>query len=432
MSPEQIRGDPIDARSDIYTLGVLLYEWIVGNVPYDSDNDEDILKAQIEGRPLRASLLVPNSPKWIDAFLSRALAESRSKRFQSIAAMARAMEVQIKAPPAIAPSKRQSIWRQRRARWVTSTSKPLLIVRNRLSESLTAALTIAMKMGRPKYALNLRVRRLGTQPKKPITSTKRLTRWRQSYADWMSSTTNSLSIIRNRMSVSFVTALALATKIGRQVYAFNSRLKRLNTEPKNPMAWTKWPAVWRRNCTKWLSCVSDPLFITANRLLKSLKANPARAPETAWKRFALLTFLLVSVTLGGANMLQAPNHILRPSSHLNDAVDAMFVRIKRDPITISKPDNIQERQAMVVKPINERPKAPEPHVRRPATSKNQPEASPWTTSDRARRSSPVSNVPEKPNIPAAVKEPSVSEPVLASRNTENNPAKTQLNIKWEN
>jgi serine/threonine protein kinase len=90
MSPEQIDGAPVDVRSDIYSLGILLYELIVGRAPFvETASTESAMRRR--STPLLPSLLVPTVPAWLDAFILRALAPAPAERFWSVAAMSQAM-----------------------------------------------------------------------------------------------------------------------------------------------------------------------------------------------------------------------------------------------------------------------------------------------------------------------------------------------------
>jgi serine/threonine protein kinase len=153
MSPEQIRGEPVDARSDIYSLGVLLYELIVGNVPFDADSEDGIVRAQIAATPLPPSALVPNSPKWLDAFLLRALAQSPSNRFQSITAMSRAMGAAVEANTASASPKRGSVRHTHWARRVSFAFNALLSPGNQALESLKAVCARASETAWKRHAV---------------------------------------------------------------------------------------------------------------------------------------------------------------------------------------------------------------------------------------------------------------------------------------
>jgi serine/threonine protein kinase len=125
MSPEQIKGYPADARSDIYGLGMLLYELVVGKGPFEYVESEKRLRTQLEPIPVPPSVIVPNIPKWIDGFVLRAIASSPADRFQSTNAMARAMKLPIKPTPATLPAKPKTGWRERSAAWISSATEPL-------------------------------------------------------------------------------------------------------------------------------------------------------------------------------------------------------------------------------------------------------------------------------------------------------------------
>jgi len=86
MAPEQIRGDSIDARTDIYGLGIILYEMITGKVPFDHPNSVNILMAHISEAPPPLHQVNPAirvSPQLQD-IVGRCMAKSPDERFRSM------------------------------------------------------------------------------------------------------------------------------------------------------------------------------------------------------------------------------------------------------------------------------------------------------------------------------------------------------------
>jgi serine/threonine-protein kinase len=84
MSPEQARGDAIDRRADIYSLGLVAFEMLVGKPPFDGKKVFDILTAHLEKRPERPTSLRPDVPTWMEAVVLRALAKDPAKRFATV------------------------------------------------------------------------------------------------------------------------------------------------------------------------------------------------------------------------------------------------------------------------------------------------------------------------------------------------------------
>jgi serine/threonine protein kinase len=84
MSPEQVRGDELDARSDIFSLGVVMYEMATGDLPFQGGTTGVIFDGILNRRPAAASSLNPAMPVELDHILDKALEKDRDLRYQSV------------------------------------------------------------------------------------------------------------------------------------------------------------------------------------------------------------------------------------------------------------------------------------------------------------------------------------------------------------
>ncbi|HEV3468897.1 MAG TPA: protein kinase, partial [Pyrinomonadaceae bacterium] len=83
MSPEQVRGQELDGRADVWGLGVVLYELVAGRVPFDAPTYGDLVVTILQDEPPPLARFAPDAPAELEAVLRRALAKKREDRYQS-------------------------------------------------------------------------------------------------------------------------------------------------------------------------------------------------------------------------------------------------------------------------------------------------------------------------------------------------------------
>src|SRR6185503_4228329 len=90
MAPEQLSGEPVDQRTDVYALGVLTYQMLTGRLPFEAKDPSVLARAQLTSEPHPPSSIVAVSPS-IDAPIMRALALRLDNRFASASAYVQAL-----------------------------------------------------------------------------------------------------------------------------------------------------------------------------------------------------------------------------------------------------------------------------------------------------------------------------------------------------
>ncbi len=98
MSPEQVRGSAVDARSDLYSMGVVLYEMLAGRRPFEADSTFGILNAQLNTPPQPPMEVNPSVPPQMNDIILRALAKDPAQRFQNAEEFRTALRSFMSAP----------------------------------------------------------------------------------------------------------------------------------------------------------------------------------------------------------------------------------------------------------------------------------------------------------------------------------------------
>ncbi len=105
VAPEQISGDAVDARVDVYALGCLLFKLLTGEVPFPKEGDAARLFAHLNDPPPAPSLYVPEVPMALDDVVIRAMSKSPEDRYPSAGALGRAAQAALRGEAPVAPER---------------------------------------------------------------------------------------------------------------------------------------------------------------------------------------------------------------------------------------------------------------------------------------------------------------------------------------
>lgn len=92
MSPEQVRGEPVDARSDLYSFGIILFELLTGRVPFKDESDFSIMIHHVQTPAPRPTQLLSDIPSDLEDIVLRCLNKPADQRYQSAAEILTALE----------------------------------------------------------------------------------------------------------------------------------------------------------------------------------------------------------------------------------------------------------------------------------------------------------------------------------------------------
>ena len=110
MSPEQARGERVDARSDLYSTGCLLYELLTGRPPFTGDSPVALAYQHVKADPVPPSRVNPEVPAWADGIVLKALQKDPARRYQSADEMRHDIERALAGPSVPGPQRKAWPW----------------------------------------------------------------------------------------------------------------------------------------------------------------------------------------------------------------------------------------------------------------------------------------------------------------------------------
>lgn len=161
MSPEQARGQKVDHRADIFSLGVMLYEMLSGKKPFEGATPSDVMAAVLIREPESLEQVAPNVPSGLQRIVKRCLEKLPEKRFQSAGDLAFALqELSLPSTPKLGASIALPLRKKAREVGTTFLHYLSLLPYKQIAMAIAAILFIA--------AMILSVRHLSEQPQENL------------------------------------------------------------------------------------------------------------------------------------------------------------------------------------------------------------------------------------------------------------------------
>ena len=144
MSPEQVSGEELDARSDLYSLGVLFYQLLTGELPFSGPIPKLLVKI-VQSEPPRPRKLRPDLDPVLEAICLRAVARSPGRRFQLAKDMAEALQEYLTAAPGkVPPPSRRYKWI-----WGSAAASVVLLLAGMVIHLMTGEGTLVLSVNQP-------------------------------------------------------------------------------------------------------------------------------------------------------------------------------------------------------------------------------------------------------------------------------------------
>lgn len=122
LSPEQAQGQDVTPLSDLYSIGIILYECLTGRVPFDGDTAVSVALKQMREEPLPPSAWNPAVSPGLDAVVMKALSREPYDRFPDAESFIEALD-RVESEPSVAPPPDRSVWK-----WIAAGAVALLVI----------------------------------------------------------------------------------------------------------------------------------------------------------------------------------------------------------------------------------------------------------------------------------------------------------------